>query len=453
MSEPSAREEVLPEAESSIEEASTVALSEREIRRSTLLMVLNGGLMQMAMAFVSSDMVLPAFVQTLTTSTFLIGMGGSLMRIGWAWPQVFISRMIEPLPRKMPIFLGAGAVRTLLWIGVGIVTIWIGPSPPTWFLPLFFILYALATSMMGITNVPWMDIIGKSVPSSHRARMFAIRRLVGGGLAMGAGALISWILSQSSGFGFPTNYGLLFVLSGIGTGLSISTFGAIHEPIEHVKRSREALGSYMAGGFRLIKEDANFRRLCTVQILWGFGMMGAPFYVPFAISEFGIGTAYIGIFVAILQFSSILSNLLWAYLGHRFGNRSLLIGGSYAMALSIAVPLLSPMIPETPMGFSLVPGDELTARIAFFSLTFVLSGFAMSGVFTGRMTYVLDIAPAGRRPTYTSFMNMSMLPQGFLPMLAGALVAWITYSRMFLIALLVTPVAVWMSHRLKDVDR
>jgi MFS family permease len=182
-------------------------------------------------------------------------------------------------------------------------------------------------------------------------------------------------------------------------------------------------------------------------------MMGAPFYVPFAVSEYGLSTAYVGVFVAILQFSSILSNLLWAYLGHRFGNRSLLIGGSYFMAASIAVPLLSSLIPETPMGWSLVPGEELTARIAFFSLTFVMSGFAMSGVFTGRMTYVLDIAPPGRRPTYTSFLNMSMLPQGFLPMLAGGLASWISYKRMFAVALLTTPVATWLSHRLEDVDR
>jgi hypothetical protein len=62
-------------------------LPEREIRRNTAILVVNGGVMQVAMAFVSSDMVLPAFVQLLTTSTVLIGMAGSLMRIGWAWPR------------------------------------------------------------------------------------------------------------------------------------------------------------------------------------------------------------------------------------------------------------------------------------------------------------------------------------------------------------------------------
>ena len=135
------------------------------------------------------------------------------------------------------------------------------------------------------------------------------------------------------------------------------------------------------------------------------------------------------------------------------GNRSLLIGGSYALGASIAVPLLTSLVPDTPLGLSLVPGTEITLRTAFFMLTFVMMGFAMSGIFTGRMTYVLDIAPAGRRPTYTSFLNISMLPQGLLPMMAGVLATWISYEMMFLVALLTTPAAIWMVHRLRDVER
>ncbi|MDE2798957.1 MAG: hypothetical protein OXI94_09845, partial [Gemmatimonadota bacterium] len=76
--------------------------SHRETRRNSWLLVINGGMVMMAYTFISADLVMPAFVQTLTTSSILVGMAGALMRMGWAWPQVFISRIIEPKPRKMP---------------------------------------------------------------------------------------------------------------------------------------------------------------------------------------------------------------------------------------------------------------------------------------------------------------------------------------------------------------
>ena len=425
----------------------------REARRNTRLLVLNGGLVFLSMTLVSSDMVLPAFVHTLTSSSVMIGLAGALMRIGWAWPQVFISRLVEPRPRKMPLFVTAGYARSGMWCLVGLLTIWLGGNRPTALLASFMVLYAVATSMMGMTNVPWMDIIGKSVPPDERARMFAIRRLFGGGMAMLAGVAISYVLSERSGLAFPTNYGLLFVLSGLGTALSVAAFGCIREPVAPIRTRQQPLGAYLASGLRLLKEDENYRRLCVVQFVWAFSMMATPFYIPYALTHFGIGTAYVGVFISVMQISSILSNALWAYIGSRRGNRALLVCGSYFLGLSILVPLLAGYVPDRGVSLVLPWGMDaaFNVRIAFFGLTFVLSGFATSAMFTGRMTYVLDIAPADRRPTYTSFMNMFMLPQGMLPVLAGALVAWISYQNMFLIALLFTPFSVRMARALKDI--
>ena len=435
--------------------ASTVAARRqaREVARNTRLLVLNGGLMFMAMTFVSSDLVLPAFVQTLSTSSVMIGLAGALMRIGWAWPQVFISRLVEPRPRKMPLFLWAGMARSAVWFLVGTLTFWLGSRQPLLLLGNFMVLYGIATSMMGMTNVPWMDVIGKSIPSSARARMFAVRRLVGGGMAMLAGVVISFLLSNRSGIDFPYNYAVLFMLSGAGTALSVWVFARIREPIQAVNKTRLPLGAYLASGLRLLKEDPNYRRLCEVQFLWAFSMMAAPFYVPYAITGYGIEAVYVGVFVAGMQFSSIFSNVLWAWVGHHRGNQALLVYGTYFLALSILVPLLTGYVPDRVVTPFSVLGlhTAINLRIAFYALTFVFSGFATSGMFTGRMTYVLDIAPPERRPTYTSFMNMFMLPQGLLPILAGTLVAWISYRSMFVIALLFVPFSVVLAERLRDV--
>ncbi|MBT5829588.1 MAG: MFS transporter [Candidatus Latescibacteria bacterium] len=426
---------------------------QQEIKRNTRLLVLNGGLMMMAMTFVSSDLVLPAFVQTLTASSVLVGLASSLMRIGWAWPQVFISRIVEPKPRKMPLFVIAGIGRSVIWFAAGAMTFWLGANNPMTLLVAFMVLYGIATSMMGITNVPWMDIIGKSVPSTERARMFAVRRLLGGVMAMGAGVAITYILSSQSGLNFPDNYAVLFMLSGIGTGLSVWAFGVIREPIEKGDRKKLAFVAYMVSGLNLLREDVNYRNLCILQFMWAFSMMAAPFYVPFAIEGYGMPIAYVGFFVSVMQFSSIFSNALWAWVGHHKGNHALLVYGTWFLGLSIVIPLLTQWIPSQDLrplqwaGF----GVAINSQILFYSLTFVFSGFATSGMFTGRMTYVLDIAPPDRRPTYTSFMNMFMLPQGVLPILSGVLISWISYQNTFLLSLFFVPISVLLARELKDI--
>jgi MFS family permease len=427
--------------------------SKEEVKRNTRLLVLNGGLMMMAMTFVSSDLVLPAFVQTLTSSSILVGLAGALMRIGWAWPQVFISRVVEPQPRKMPLFVIAGTGRSVVWFAVGALTYWMGAANPTALLIAFMLLYGIATSMMGITNVPWMDIIGKSIPSAERARMFAVRRLLGGVMAMGAGGAISFILSSQSGLDFPNNYAVLFMLSGIGTGLSIWAFALIREPIEKGNQKRLPFGAYMTSGLNLLREDSNYRNLCILQFMWAFSMMAAPFYVPYALEGYGMPIVYVGFFVTVMQFSSIFSNALWAWLGHHKGNQSLLVYGTWFLGLSVLIPLLTQWIPSYDLRPAVFVGWDvvINSQILFYSLTFVFSGFATSGMFTGRMTYVLDIAPPDRRPTYTSFMNMFMLPQGVLPILGGVLVSWISYQYTFILSLLFVPVSVILSQRLKDI--
>ena len=431
-----------------LQEVVAARREEKEIRRNSWLLVINGGMVMMAYTFISSDLVMPAFVQTLTTSSIVVGMAGAFMRMGWAWPQVFISRIIEPKPRKMPLLIWSGLARSVMWILVGLMTLlWDGSHPAT-FLILFMVFYAVGTSLMGVMSVLWMDLMGKAVPASHRAKIFALRRFSGGAMSMAAGILIAYILSERSGLTFPDNYAVLFMLSGAGTILAVWTFGMIREPIESNRRPRLPLKDYLLSGLKLMQEDVNFRRLCLVQFLWGFSMMAGPFYIPYAISGLGIGAAYIGFYIIAMQFSSVFSNVAWAWVGRYRGNQALFLYGTCLLALSILVPICIVYVPNQMVW---IWGTGVNLRVVAYAFTFIFSGAAQSGMYSGRMTYVLDIAPADRRPTYTSFMNMFMFPQGLLPILAGVLVAWISYQNLFRISFLFIPFALTLARQLKPV--
>jgi MFS family permease len=318
-----------------------------------------------------------------------------------------------------------------------------------WYLVLFLSIYAVTSSLSGVTNVPWMDIIGKSVPSEARVRVFALRRLVGGLFAIATGAVVSFVLSEASGLSFPQDYAVLFLLSAIFTALAIATFALIREPAEEVREDRLPLRQYLASGVKLLKEDDDYRRLLALRYLWGAGMMGTSFYVPYAITDLGIPIAFVGMFVSVTQLSAFLSNALWAWVGNRRGNCALMVYGTWFMGLSALVPISAPHVPDVliPLAWS---GFDVSVgtRVLFFSLAFLFQGFASSGTFTGRMAFVLDISPPDRRPTYTAFLNTFGVPQAVLPILAGVLAASLSYPSMFLIGFAFVPIALVMAARL-----
>ncbi len=407
--------------------------------------------MQFAHSFSSSEAVIPAYIQLLTGSSVLVGLSRAMMRVGWAWPQILISNLIEGRERKLPVFVLAGLLQSSVTIGIGVGTWMLADESPNVLLGLYLLLYALATSLMGIKNVPWMDVIGKVIPSGDRARVFALRRLLGGGLAIGTGVAISYLLSDASGLVFPRGYAVLFVLSGSFTLISLSIFRMIREPIENVAREREPMRSYLASGFRLLKEDADYRRLFILRYLWAAAMMGTSFYVPYALTDLHISTVYIGLFVSVTQVSSILSNALWAWVGTRGGSRSLMIYGTYLLGASLAVPLLTPFVPSIAISPLDVFGvAAFDTQVLFFSLTFLCNGFATSGMYTGRMALVLDLSPEDRRPTYTSFMNTLGVLQGLLPIVGGVLAAWLSFGHVFLAGLCFLPPAILLAHRIQQ---
>ena len=392
-------------------------------RRNGRLIVLNGGLMQFAMSFVSSETIIPAFIQMLTGSSVLVGLARSMIQVGWAWPQILISWLIEKRERKVPL---------LIWVGMFHAASWCVLGAAIWYLA-------------------GEDPVGKTVPQGGRARVLALRRMIGGGLAIASGGVIAYILSERSGLGFPRDYAVIFLIAAGLYAIAYATFALICEPVEPVRRSREPIRSYLASGFRLLKEDGDYRRLFALRYFWAMAMMGTSFYVPFAISDLGMSVVYIGLFVSVSQASSVLSNAFWARIGDRKGSRALLMYGTYFLTGSLLIPLSTPMVPDLMIQPLAVLGFPfgISVQVLYFSLTFICNSFANSGMATGRMALVLDLAPADRRPTYTSFINTLGAPQGLLPILGGLLAAWLSYRDMFLISLIFIPPAIVLARRIR----
>jgi len=418
--------------------------STAEERRNYLMIVLNGAFFMLGFAFFSPSVVLPAFVHELTRSGVMVGLIVSLRNVSSVWLQLLIPNLVEHRERKQPFYLASVLIRIAGWAAMLCAIFLVDPERPRALLGLFVLSMVLYSSGSGISNIPFMDIISKAVPVERRTMLFGVRRLAGGILGFAAGFLVHYILARED-LSFPHNYGILFAFAAVFSLMGGVAFLMVREPIHPVASTRRPFREHLRAGLDLIREDPNYRGLLLVRVFWSLGRMCMTFFPVYALDRLSLGVATSGLFLSAATLTNVLSNLFWGRFGQRRGNRSLLLWSAPFLTLA----------PMWAMGVGALSrgGVRTDVVTAIYLFTFVLNRFASAGLVLGRTTYLLEIAPDERRPTYLGFMSVFTAPLNFLPLLAGTLVTYLSYEGLFVLSALFGLGTVLMARRLAEPDR
>ena len=413
--------------------------TEQEQRRNFWIAVFQGVFMRISLAFIESGTILSAFVLRLTGSHFLVGLAGSIMPAGWMWPQLLMSNILEHRPRKMPFYKLGMSIRVVAWLTIVGCTLLIEPHRKSVLVATFFCFYFIAASSMGISSIPYMEIVSKSIQPQRRARFFSIRQFIGGGLAFFIGEfLIKFVLSDASGVTFPHNYALLFSFAVVATLAAFLVFLLIREPIQLIKTKRKSFRQHLRQGTYLLRTDIHYRRFIIFRIFAHSAGMCMPFYVPYALLKLGVPDSTIGSFLAVVALSGAISTALWGHVGEKYGARWILIGMS---AFGCVPPLVAIFVPMLPLPW----------QIPSYFLIFAVNGISINGMMVGFMTYMLNVAPPLIRPSYLGFMNTLLFPFSFVTVLGGVVVSRIGYQGVFTISLGLSLLAFTMTTRLEEV--
>lgn len=409
--------------------------------------LLQGTFMRINLAFVDASTVLSAFVHKLTGSNFMVGLTGSMMTAGWMWPQLLVSNLLEHRQRKMPYYALGMGIRVFAWLIIFFCTIRIGAQKPILLAACFLGFYFLSSSAMGVSTLPYMDIISKSIAPNRRARFFSLRQVFGGFFGIWVGFFVHAVLGKDEDFTgifgwitqtfrtitmyfvnsilqietqlvFPSNYAILFICSVLAAFLSFVSFLGIREPIRPVNAKRIPMWEHLKQGPHFLRTDKNYRRFMIFRIGLHLAGMAIPFYTTYALYELGVPEATIGFFIVCSAFSGLVSNAIWGYIGEKYGVRWLLIITAGLMAFPPAIGFFSGIVPNTFI---------LPAYFLIFSISGVLSNSMMVGF----MAYMLNIAPPRSRPSYIGFMNTLLVPVSFAPSIGGLLVPYIGYQGLF----------------------
>jgi MFS family permease len=354
------------------------------------------------MSFASQATILPAFAAHLGASNLVIGAIPAVMTLGWFLPSLFLAPHTEALPRKLPFVLRYTVWERLPLPALAAVAFAVAEPAPRLALGLLLALLLAMTSVGGALMPAWMDVIGRTIPTTLRGRFFAAANLLAsvGGLLAGAGT--AYLLAA---FPEPQSYGLCFLAGSACLAGSYLALAAAREPVGVTTRAPVPLGTYLRRIPALLRRDRNLSWFLVARGASTVGTMATGFYTVHALRAFRAPDWQVGVFTTLFLAGQTASHLGLGWLADRAGHRVVLALGIGALAAGNAVALAAPSVEP-------------------FGVVFLLAGVHHATVHLSARTILLEFTDdPDERPTYVGLANTALAPLAFAAPLAAGLVA------------------------------
>jgi predicted MFS family arabinose efflux permease len=371
--------------------------------RNFIILVIYQALMRTGWIFKTESVIMPAVLESLAGSPWMLGCLPMLNRFGQSIPPLLIARRIKVLPLKSRAFIGTTTSMTLMFAGM--TSLWIlgidqRPQVASW---IYLLLYAGFFTAVGINQLAYNTLQGKLIRPTRRGRLLMFADVIGvtSAVVCAITLLPQWLHEGSADFewifGFST---CLFAAA------SLMAWQLVEQPDAH-DEPRKPLRMLFSGAYRTLRDDANFRRLALVSALFTTSLLLFPFYQSVARTKLDLGFSMLVWWVVSQNAGTGLFSILTGPIADRFGNRRALI-------------IITLLICAAPLVAAILISQEALGKMSF-SLVFVLIGLTPVAQKTFN-NYTLEIAPPSEHPRYLSTQNLCMAGPLFLSPLAGYLV-------------------------------
>jgi len=168
-------------------------LPEPERRRSFRIGVWNAALYMGGEGLVDSNTVVPVFLAGLGTSNALIGFSAALPDFGWFLPQFATVPLLSRRSRSIGLYRLAAVLRGLAFALLAVLIVPLA-SHPTALLAAFLLCYGVYSFSGGVAAVPFMEVVGRTVPRGRLGSFWAQRLFWGGLASVLAGVFVRQLL-------------------------------------------------------------------------------------------------------------------------------------------------------------------------------------------------------------------------------------------------------------------
>lgn len=365
-------------------------------QRDFWLGVLNGLFFTLAETLTDPTLVLATFVGRLTPSPVLIGLVAPLRDGGWYLPQLWVSGYMQSQPRKLRVYRITSVVRMIAWAGLALSAFTL--QAPDALVVAFFATFGAYALASGFGGLAFVEVVGKTIPPHRRAVFFAWRLFTGGVVALGAAAIVRWVLDENGPLPFPHNFGALFAFGWLWAALGLFAFQMLNEPPDEQLLPRASLTAQFRRAWLAVRRDPSYQRFLVMRASLVLAGAALPFFAVYVQRQLGGSLDMVGVYLAVYTVASLATNVLFGRFAMRLGNRRILewaaLAGMVMTALVLAL-LVAAQVWD-------VSGAVASAWLV---PVFIFAGIRESGLGVASQPLMLEIAPVGERSLYVGFTN------------------------------------------------
>ncbi|MBN2605620.1 MAG: MFS transporter [Bacilli bacterium] len=403
---------------------------DRNIKRGYFAFLWHGFFLAITMAMLDLNTVFPTLINVLTKSKFVFALLYSIMLGVPLFFNMIFGHFLKRAAYKKKFLLIGIYIRGLSFFGLAIFTYFFSLSMPTFTLLAFFLFVFLFSLSGGVAGLSYSDVLAKTIPSSHRTNVFTLKQVFGSTASLLGGFIIARIFSL--GIEFPYNYTIGLFVGFIGLFIASIGFYFVKEPRGEVPEIKERFGDFIKKIPEKVNSSKPFKYFILTENLSAFSIMILPFYIIFAKEVLKFDETYIGIFLLVQISGTILSNILWGFIGKKYSAKSI-------VTICIILGGINPVIAIL---------SAFTNSLLYFVVFFIL-GFTISGRKVGFEPYLLNITPSGERIEYLGIRGSLNLLIVILPLVGAFFIEFIGYYFTFA---LVTIVMVFSAYLFSKVN-
>lgn len=310
------------------------AFVERNLRRNFAGHFIHGMLGLTGFRLLYAPTFIPSYIHRLTGSDALVGLGTALLQLGAVLSPILSATRFEHQPRILPFAIRTGTMMRLMILGMAVAG---------WFLTGSVLLVVTLLCMFGLgffngtQRVAFQMLMAKVIPTDRRGRLQAWRNFTGGVIAAGLSywAGVYLIGRDVWGNGYATTIFVTFILTSLG--LTVLRFVMV-EP-EPVALRASATFRERIRDFPQLLADRDYRWFLVAQGLCIASRFAAPFYILYAGQTLALSGRVIGELSLAFLGADTVSNLLWGYMGDRYGYRLTFLGATAVWGAAVLLLL------------------------------------------------------------------------------------------------------------------
>lgn len=376
-------------------------------------------------SLISPKLVLSWLVTHLGASSVFVGLLVPIREAGALLPQLFIAPRLRGVARRKWPWAAGAAVQGLACLGIAAAAMGLSGNAAGAAICALLAALALARS---VSSVTYPDVLGKTVGATRRGSAT--------GLAASTASVTAIVFALVLVAGQDTRAWLVVAAVSLAAAFFLAAAWVFATMAE--MPSRGGTDTTPWGQLSLLRAHPRLRRFIWVRGLLTATALAPPYLVLLG-AEAGEGRlGGLGALMLASAVASFVSSYVWGRMADR-SSRSVLrwSGAAGALALMGAVAL-------SMLG---VAGTWWAMPVALFALM-----VAYHGVRQGRVTYLVDMAPADLRPAYTAVSNtvigVALLGSGLFGALASLGGATLTLALFAAMA----GAAAWLTRTLDEVE-